>query len=373
MKTRLFKKIFSIINALFPKKKNKIVLESYPDLCDNAKAIYDYLKENGKQEYIFVWAVDNHKKYKDLETDKLKFISLDSKVKYIYHVFTSKYVMYGNRGIKYVNIKRQIVINLTHGLPFKKSKGMLQNDEDFTYLLSSSDDISPYMADEFYSTPNKCLVTGLPRNDILFLDNNEVNGVINGFSKFILWLPTYKKHKCIATSVTENYQPVPLFDNNDLEELNKILQDKNMLLILKFHPVQDLSKLNSNSLTNIYLWKNDDMVEKGVDLYKLMSKSDALITDYSSVGADYLLLDRPLAYIQDDMEEFHDKRGFCFENIDEMSPGDKIKNKEEFVEFINKVSENRDDFKEDRKRVRDFYHKYQDGTSTKVLVDYFDL
>ena len=32
-----------------------------------------------------------------------------------------------------------------------------------------------------------------------------------------------------------------------------------------------------------------------------------------------------------------------------------------------------DSYKEDRKRVRDFYHKYQDGTSTKVFVDYFDL
>ena len=49
----------------------------------------------------------------------------------------------------------------------------MQKDEDFTYVLSSSDNVSPAMASEFYSKVSKCLVTGLPRNDVLFLENNE--------------------------------------------------------------------------------------------------------------------------------------------------------------------------------------------------------
>ena len=63
----------------------------------------------------------------------------------------------------------------------------------------------------------------------------------------------------------------------------------------------------------------------------------------------------------------------CFDDIEKLTPGDKIKNKDEFINFVDKISNNIDSYKEDRKRVRDFYHKYQDGTSTKVFVDYFDL
>lgn len=369
----ILKKILSFINGLIPKNKNKIVLESSPDFSDNAKAIYDYLLKKGKRDYTFVWSVYNYERYKKLETKKLKFITKKKKIRYFYHVFTSKYVFFGNRGVIGTNIKKQIVVNLTHGLPFKCSKGLMQKDEDFTYVLSSSDNVSPAMASEFYSKVSKCLVTGLPRNDVLFLENNEVSSITKGFSKFILWLPTYKKHKDLNTSVTKNYNPVPLFNNDELESLNKVLKDKNILLILKFHPAQDLSTLNSSSLSNIFLWKNDELVDRNIDLYKLMSKSDALITDYSSVFADYLLLDRPIAYIVDDYKEFKDNRGFCFDDIEKLTPGDKIKNKDEFITFVDKISNNIDSYKEDRKRVRDFYHKYQDGTSTKVFVDYFDL
>ena len=271
------------------------------------------------------------------------------------------------------NCKKQIVVNMTHGLPFKTSRGLLQHDDEFTHLISSSDEISPYMANEFYSKPEKCIVTGLPRNDVLFMENKEVDDIIKEYDKFILWLPTYKKHKDSDTIITTNKNPVPLFSNEELIGLNNNLKNKNMLLILKFHPAQDLTRLDSESLTNVYIWKNEELIERKINLYKLMSKADALITDYSSVGADYLLLDRPLAYVQDDMKEFSDNRGFCFENIDEMSPGDKIKCKEDFTKFIDNIYNNIDTYKNDRKRVKDFYHKYQNGTSSKVLADYFDL
>lgn len=370
---RFIKKVFKFINGLIPKNSNKIVLESSPDFSDNAKEMYKYLKEHGKRKYIFIWVVDNYSKYKKMSNKNLKFITKKRPFRYIYHVFTSKYILYGNKGVIFTNINKQVVVNMTHGLPFKSSKGLMQTDEDFTYLLSSSDDISPIMADEFFSTPTKCIVAGLPRNDVLFQENNEASEVIKGYDKFILWLPTYKKHKFLNTSVTENYNPVPLFENDDLEKLNTDLKNKNMLLILKFHPAQDLSLLNASSLTNIYLWKNEELVERNLDLYKLLSKADALITDYSSVGADYLLLDRPIAYVQNDKEEFSDKRGFCFDNIDEMSPGDKIKCKEDFTKFIEKIYNNVDEYSEDRKRVRDFYHTYQNGSSSKVLADYFEL
>ena len=69
------------------------------------------------------------------------------------------------------------------------------------------------------------------------------------------------------------------------------------------------------------------MLEKEkLQLYELIGISDALISDYSSVAVDYLLLDRPLGYVLADYEIYREKRGFVFEDPLEYMPGEKIYN-----------------------------------------------
>lgn len=374
---KVVKKMFYFIIGLFPKNKNKIVLESHPDFTDNAKAIYDYLQTNGKRNYKFIWLVDDPKKYSKLKLKNTKFINVYKplSLRYIYHIITSKYLMFGNREIRWVDLNKQIVVSLTHGLPFKKSRGLLPADHTFNYLLSSSEEISPYMADEFISSVDKCIVTGLPRNDILFKENKNVEKLLKEFDKFIIWLPTYKKHKNVDIVDSNKYKDkvIPLLSETDLIELNKKLTKANVLLMLKFHPAQDLTSLKNVELSNIYLWKNEDLEKHNINLYSLLAYSNALITDYSSVGADYLLKNNPLAYVRDDMDEYGQNRGFCFPDIDKMSPGDKIKTKEDFICFIDDIINDKDKYKEERKKILDFYHKYQEGNSCKVLIDYFKL
>lgn len=52
-----------------------------------------------------------------------------------------------------------------------------------------------------------------------------------------------------------------------------------------------------------------------------MGYSDALITDYSSVCVDYLIVDKPIAYTLDDYEVYKQTRGFVFEDPHEYMPG----------------------------------------------------
>lgn len=374
---KIIKKIFYFFLGLIPKSDKKIVLESHPDFTDSAKVIYDYLKEHGKRKYQFIWLVDNPKKYNKLNLENTIFININKpkSLKYLYHIASSKYLMFGNREIRWVDLKKQIVISLTHGLPFKKSRGLLPADHTFNYLLSSSEEISPYMAEEFITNPNKCIITGLPRNDIMFQKNENAIKLTKKYKKFIIWLPTYKKHKSANIINSKKYENrvIPLFNEKSIIKLNKYLQQENVLLILKFHPAQDLTHFKKVSLSNILLWKNEDLEENNLNLYSLLGVSDALITDYSSVGADYLLMDKPLAYVVDDQKEYQESRGFVFDNIDDMSPGNKIKNEEDFLNFIEDVINNKDKYKKEREKVKKFYHKYQDGSSCKILVKYFDL
>ena len=50
-----------------------------------------------------------------------------------------------------------------------------------------------------------------------------------------------------------------------------------------------------------------------------------------------------------------------------------IKNKDDFLSFIEDVVNNNDVYKKDREEVLNFYHKYQEGNSCKILSDYFEV
>lgn len=373
---KLIKKIFYFMIGLLPKSKNKIVMESGPEFSDNAKALYDYLKKTREGKYKYIWLVDHPEKFKKLGIKDTIFLNVNKPVSlmYIFHIATSYYLFSGNREIRWVDLNKQKVVNLTHGLPFKKSKGLLPADHTFNYLLSSSENIAPYMADEFISEVSKCFISGMPRNDIMFKKDKNVNNLIKNYDKFIIWLPTYKKHKDVkGLEYTTNENVVPLFENDELIKLNEELKKNNVLLMLKFHPAQDLSNFKNAEFSHLKLWKNDELIERDISLYSLLGQSDALITDYSSVYADYLLMDKPVAFIQDDIKSFKDNRGFVFEDVEKYAIGDKIKTKDEFVKFVESVSKNKDKYKKERTKIKDFYHKYQDGNACEVITKLFDL
>ena len=48
--------------------------------------------------------------------------------------------------------------------------------------------------------------------------------------------------------------------------------------------------------------------KKQIKLYELIGISDGLLSDYSSVAVDYLLLDRPLGYVLADYNIYKEKR-----------------------------------------------------------------
>ena len=56
--------------------------------------------------------------------------------------------------------------------------------------------------------------------------------------------------------------------------------------------------------------------------YDFLNVVDVLITDYSSIYFDYLLLNRPIIFHMPDLEEYQKKRGFILDPLDEWTPGD---------------------------------------------------
>ena len=93
------------------------------------------------------------------------------------------------------------------------------------------------------------------------------------------------------------------------------MKEKGVKIVVKLHPVQDLDKYDMMEMSNFILLSHAEFVKRGMDLYKFMTQCDALITDYSSIFYDYLLLDRPIAFTEDDLEDYSDVRGFAVDDI----------------------------------------------------------
>lgn len=65
--------------------------------------------------------------------------------------------------------------------------------------------------------------------------------------------------------------------------------------------------------------------------------TDGLITDYSSVGVDYLLVDRSIAYTMDDDKLYQNGRCFVVETVSDCMYGHQLFEFSDLWAFLNDV------------------------------------
>ena len=97
---------------------------------------------------------------------------------------------------------------------------------------------------------------------------------------------------------------------------------------------------------------SDILDANDIPLYKFVALSDGLISDYSSIAIDYLLVDKPIAFTLDDYDLYKESRGFVFENPLDYMPGHHIYNFNDLRVFIECIATGKDSYKEERDRVR---------------------
>ncbi|MFT5873434.1 MAG: CDP-glycerol glycerophosphotransferase [Clostridium sp.] len=379
-------KLLAVINSILKKKKNKVCFVSHPDFSDNSMSVFDYMISKKMIQYEIVWLVNDL--YIPSEIDelkkqfKIKVIKLKSLLG-ILNYMTSKYIFYTHGALNGVEcLDKQIVVNLWHGMPLKNI-GYLDNKtkEDvahFTYTIATSEEFQDVISKVFGVDKNKVLITGLPRNDRM----NKFRDILNKFginaqqyNKKILWMPTFRKSSVgdkRNDGLSKDGQ-LPLFSNKELRDFNVYLNDNNILLIVKLHPMDSLHKEDFCELSNIKIFVNDDFINIEEQLYSMFEEIDALITDYSSVYFDFMILNKPIGFVMDDLSEYNSSRGFVFEDIYEWIPGVIIKEVSQLYSFVEQINNNIDDYKDIRERVNTKTNKYSDFNNTERLFDELQL
>lgn len=373
------------------KLKKIIFIESLPLYTDNSKYVFDeMIRQKLNFEYKIYWNVFTHDKTalnnyrnlkKELEKYKNVFV-INSYTGNIFHDLYAKILKSYVFNVARIYIicnhhiekkkESQIYVNLTHGSPLKNIKNHGYGAPVWTdYVVRISD-----MFEENLQEPelNKAqyVTLGYPRNDELFKEPLNLKNIFGNrnFEKAIYWMPTWRQHNLNGKSLTSS-SAVPIINDIDKAvKVNEYAKEKNVLIILKPHFSQDITKFESFELSNIVFIDNDFLADNNILNYELLRSVDAMISDYSSVYYDYLLCDKPIGLCWEDFDEFNKNEGFVVDVNEVLSGGEKLYNVEDLCLFIDNISKGADLLKNERHKNRELVHKYIDNQSSKRVADF---
>ena len=375
-KKKIKNTVFSFWYRLYYGKKI-ILLESHEPFDGNSGALYHYMRANKKyKKYTFVWILQL---YSDNGIKNQRRVLLFSKNNKTYRkqwfINHAEFVFYDNVPIRPGNPNAK-TIYLTHGCPpIKNVKGIINVPDYVDYAIASST-AAAEIASEQYSFPKeKFIIAGQPRNDVLFEEKKDIELLFNPkrYSKVILWMPTFRKAKSSDRNDTNKSLPygIPLFkEETEFESLNMTLKRNNLLFVIKLHPLQDTSVVNLKKYSNIITLTSDDLQKARISTNEILPFADALITDYSTVYFDYLLLDKPIAFLFDDIDDY--KLGLINE-YEKLVFGDRMMSVYDLISFVNDIALDIDKYSADRKRVKDEMHQFQHGGYCKRILELFKV
>ncbi len=355
------------VKIFLPINETLIVFKSKPDFSDNSRALAEYLIENGyTKKYTICFDVNDVsicKKYKHLP---IHFYSSSKdrglqRFKYLKILYTAKYLLSTHEMILPIEKKRkgQLLIRLWHGCGYKdRSSNDNVKTRRFDLALVPGEVFIKTKA-YFWNVDEKyILAKGYPRYDWLLKKDPKANKLLEKFmakdsSKMIIWMPTFRNDKNGKHNDTNSISNFPIvYTIKDWEGLDSVCYDNNITLIIKLHPYQTEYDIPFYIFKNIKILTNDFLNINDIPLYKIVALSDALISDYSSIAIDYLLMDKPIAFTLDDYELYKEARGFVFDNPLEYMPGHHIYNYNELTNFIKDIAHDKDPYKLERYKIR---------------------
>ena len=327
----------AILLNIFLRKKNNNILLFGQKLVGNLEAIFKdpRLSDNN----IFFMTL-NYKDYLMLKKQYGKRVLTPLNVSHLFkglksNIIVASHGIFLHKLIKILGIKTILCGHSINGAIPKNMNKTKNYFELFDEVWLHSPYDEKIVTNELLCKTFNLNVIGYPRNQIL-IENNKTREklrVENNLSdkKVILYAPTSNRGN--KDYIKSEFSPFNEYFYNFVTEE---LLNSNIILIIKTHYKDTIPKkikvlLKNNK--NVFL--QDDMnVEND---YDVMILSDILITDLSTVYVDYLLLEKPIFFINNPNPDPGMKRSSILTNVN-LS---KINNKEEFKNMINKIKENK--------------------------------
>lgn len=375
---KLLNRILSCFNKIIPKSNQMISFYGRTAINDNGLALLDYISKEKDKKYKLYIIVS-----KDVEIPN-RYLGTNVKIinnpiKSLYLLLRSKWIFhtYGMFGCCMLPARGQIIFSLWHGSPLKK---ICKLDSNSKWNFNPNVDSYYLSASKFWNEINKAcwgyrdeqlFIGSNPRNDYMFSKTiPKIKGVKEG-NKIILFMPTFRTSSKLNRQDTSN--SFPILKESNIHELDSLLHKLNITLIIKPHPAQNDIPIFSETYKNILVLRNKDLNTLNINLYELLGKSDALISDFSSVYFDYLLMDKPIGFAIDDIQQYTQNRGFTVKDPLALMPGPKIQSFEDLKIFISEIQNKIDNYVLQRQEIRQLTNQYCEANACKRITDFVGI
>ena len=314
---------------LVPRSKKCLAFGSYRGgFGDNSKYLFIYASEHRKDLDV-CWLSVNRQTVKHVRSLGLQAYWVLSPIG-AWKALRAKYWFINSytSDIMYCLSGNAIVINLWHGIGLKLAefdiktgpladryvkktfKERFYHPECFRrpeYVLTTSPMQTAVFQRMFRVTRDRCLELGYPRNQILTWSKEQVKAFVEKYEpketlELIHRIEQYEKVFIYMPTWRDSQLDV-FIQQFDLKALNEEMKKQNALMLLKPHP---------NTLTdNIKGYSNIILVNRTTDVYGILPFTDVLITDYSSILYDYLLMpNKEVILFLYDYDEYVHERDF---------------------------------------------------------------
>jgi CDP-glycerol glycerophosphotransferase (TagB/SpsB family) len=369
--SNFFKTLIYGVVRITPKAQI-FVLRGYPSFEDNLVAIYEQLVQRGVHK--IVWVIDSLDEAKPIASHPAtKFVTRGSWRDYLYSIF-SKYLFITHGHFTDRTPPNQVCVNLWHGIPYKVI-GSLDGKagRTDTIVVATSELTQGIFAKSFGVDTSRVAITGQARTDRLFVaDPQSLRQRVlpnwPGSVKIFLWLPTFRS-TALAGGRNDGKDLGNVFNCSDFSpgEFNRFLTSRNAVCFVKPHP---MAKRQVNAQASNLVFIDETWLHKHqLTLYQLAGISDCLISDTSSIIVDYMLLDRPIVLLFEDIHEYEANRGFSFNPIADWLPSPVNLTYESFIADVDAVVQELDLYQEKRNELKNKFFAYSDNQSSTRILD----
>lgn len=231
--------------------------------------------------------------------------------------------------------------------------------KSFEFIIASSEYIRDiFICPSFNVSKEKVRITGLPRHDSLLRVVKDVDIDLHGnlkldidrvrekgIERLILYVPTFRRGKTLKEQLS------PL----NFESLDQFLKQQNYHLIISLHPKFAASNwIPEKTFTNI------TFSNPGFDQYALFKEFDLLITDYSSICIDFIVMNKPSIFYIYDIDEYRQNEGLT-EDYWRFMPGPRVTDQNELEKAL---SIDLETLRQKNNPARDIVIKHRDGNSS---------
>ena len=375
---------FRLLDFVWPKDQSLIIFYSGQrgEYSDNARYLFERFIEAYSGEFSILWATWSESTLRDAAIDERwrKHMVNITSIRGILSLLRAKVVLFSWAAPGFPGMffsKRTVTIQLWHGIPIKRIGRCIRHRDKnwrnenarvfqrYDYWICSSL-IERNSISLCTGIPiDNVKTTGYPRNDYLIEHKDS------GDPKLLAQFPYLKKKVILYAPTWHPNQRIKFFPFEDFSknELISWLERNDAYMILRTHIANDYVPTASETADD-YSFKSSRTFVLNQnslrDIQEMLPHIDVLISDYSGIWVDFLLLDRPVVFVPYDLAEYECVPGLLYD-YDHITPGPKVHRFAEMLSEIEDYLANPSRDSERRNHVKRMFHKYDDGLAYKRI------